>query len=65
MVNPFEMAEIKVYNDGSIVVHLNTKVSVKVADEDANDSFLIGALKRLLTAEYISAYPEKSEENEQ
>ena len=65
IVNPFDHAEITVYNDGSVFIQLHTKVSVKVADEDAYDSFLLGSLKRLLTAEYVSVYPETKEEEEQ
>lgn len=63
--NPFVRADVTVQKNGKITATLIVGYDSRIAEKDANDSFLLGSLKRLLQAEYVSIYPESKKEEEQ
>ena len=62
--NPFRYAVIEIDANGKVVAKLETVSVVDIDEKETEDSFLIDSLKRLLTAEYVSVYPESKKEEE-
>ena len=64
ITNPFSKAEITIDSNGNIEAWLEAKIHAKVVGKDLNDSMLIRYVQNIITAPYLSIYPEDSEKDE-
>jgi len=62
--NPFDNAEITVNSNGKTEIKLICKPDAKVPLERNDKFYLLDELKQLLSAKYISIYPETEKDEE-